>query len=47
MQNYLRRKHVAAAPGAAEMVAECVGADLNRLASELDKLLIALPEGEK
>lgn len=47
VQNYLRRKHVAAAPGTAEMVAECVGADLNRLASELDKLLIALPEGEK
>ena len=47
MQSYLRRKQVTAAPGAAEMVAECVGADLNRLASELDKLLIALPEGER
>lgn len=47
IQNYLRRKHVAAAPGAAEMVAELVGADLNRLASELDKLIVALPEGQK
>lgn len=47
IQNYLRRKRVAAAPGAAEMVAEFVGSDLNRLASELDKLIIALPEGQK
>lgn len=45
--NYLKRKHVAAAPGAAEMVAEYVGADLNRIASELDKLVLALPEGAK
>ncbi len=47
IQNYLRRKRVAVAPGAAEMLAEFVGADLNRLASELDKLILALPEGEK
>lgn len=47
VRDYLKRRHVAAAPGAAEMVAEYVGADLNRLASELDKLIIALPQGEK
>lgn len=47
VQNYLRRKHLAAAPGAAEMVAEFIGSDLNRIASELDKLIIALPQGEK
>lgn len=44
---YLRRKHVSAAPGVAEMMAEYVGADLNRIASEIEKLLIALPQGEK
>ncbi len=47
VRNYLKRKHVAAAPGAAEMVADFVGADLNRLASELDKVLLAMPQGEK
>lgn len=42
--DYLRRKQVSVAPGAAEMVAEYVGADLNRIVSELDKLIIALPK---
>lgn len=45
--SYLKRKGYAAAPGVAEMMGELIGADLNRLASELDKLIIALPEGEK
>jgi len=47
VRDYLKRRHVAVAQGAAEMVAEYVGADLNRLASELDKLVLALPQGEK
>ena len=47
VQNYLRRKHVAAGPGAAEMVADFIGSDLNRIASELDKLILALPKGEQ
>lgn len=45
--DYLRRRRIAAAPGAAEMVAELVGSDLNRIASELDKLILALPSGSK
>lgn len=40
--NYLRRKQIAIEPAAAEMMAEYVGADLNRMAGELDKLVIAL-----
>lgn len=47
VQNYLRRKHLTAAPGAAEMVADFIGADLNRIASELDKLILTLPENQK
>lgn len=47
VRDYLKRKHLTVAPGAAEMAAEYVGADLNRLASELDKLALALPLGEK
>ncbi|MDO4929979.1 MAG: DNA polymerase III subunit delta [Bacteroidales bacterium] len=45
--NYLKRRKVTVDPAAAEMMAEYVGSDLNRLASELDKLCIALPEGQK
>lgn len=45
VRDYLKRKRVAVAPGAAEMAAEYVGSDLNRLASELDKLVLALPQG--
>lgn len=47
VRDYLKRRRVAVAPGAAEMMAELVGADLNRLASELDKLVLALPSGVK
>lgn len=47
INSYLKRKGLTAAPGAAEMVGEYVGADLNRIASELDKLALALPEGSK
>ena len=47
VQSYLRRKGVAMEPGAVMMVCECVGNDLSRLSGELDKLLLALPEGEK
>lgn len=45
--NYLHRHGVAVEPAAAAMLGEYVGSDLNRLASELDKLCIALPEGNR
>lgn len=45
--NYLRRRKVGIEPAAAAMLGEFVGSDLNRLASELDKLCIALPEGDR
>ncbi len=44
---YLKRRQIHIEPDAATLLGECVGADLNRLAGELDKLCIALPEGEK
>ncbi len=43
---YLKRRHVSIEPSAAEMLAEYVGSDLNRMAGELDKLCVALPEGQ-
>lgn len=42
---YLKRKSVDIEPKASEMMAEFVGADLNRMAGELDKLVITLPQG--
>lgn len=45
IRDYLKRKRLAVEPDAAAMLAEYVGADLNRMAGELDKLSIALPQG--
>lgn len=44
--DYLRRKQVTAEDQACRMLAESVGADLNRLVGELDKLILALPVGQ-
>lgn len=43
--SYLKRKRVDIEPKASEMMAEFVGADLNRMAGELEKLVITLPDG--
>ncbi len=45
--DYLRRRQVAIEPAAAQMMADFVGSDLNRMAGELDKLCIALSPGER
>ncbi len=47
VRDYLKRKQLAIEPAAAEMMAEYVGSDLNRMAGELEKLVIALPKGAK
>lgn len=44
---YLRAKGSGADEKAVQMLVASVGADLNRMASELDKLLLALPKGQK
>lgn len=43
--SYLKRKSVDIEPKASEMMAEFVGADLSRMAGELDKLVITLAPG--
>ncbi len=45
IDDYLRRKHVSIDDQAKMMLVEHIGSDLNRMASELDKLCIALPAG--
>ncbi|MBR1667118.1 MAG: DNA polymerase III subunit delta [Bacteroidaceae bacterium] len=44
--DYLRRKQVSIEERACQIMAESVGADLNRMAGELDKLVLALPTGQ-
>lgn len=45
ISSYLKRKRVDIESKASEMMAEFVGADLNRMAGELEKLVITLPDG--
>ncbi|WP_300728347.1 DNA polymerase III subunit delta [uncultured Bacteroides sp.] len=45
--SYLKRKQVEIEQKAADMMAEFVGADLNRMAGELEKLIITLPKGQR
>ena len=45
--SYLKRKSVDIEPKASEMMAEFVGTDLSRMAGELEKLVITLPQGKR
>ena len=47
ISSYLKRRSVEIEPKASEMMAEFVGADLSRMAGELEKLIITLPRGQK
>lgn len=44
VETYLKVRKATVEPKAVQMIADHVGADLHRLTSELDKLLISLPE---
>ena len=45
--SYVRRKGCEITPDACQILCEYVGADLNRLAGELDKLVVAVGEGNR
>lgn len=47
IESYLKERHVAIEPKAAAMIADHIGSDLHRLVSELDKVLIALPDDNR
>ena len=47
IETYLKARKATIEPKATQMVADHIGADLHRLTSELDKLLISLPEGDR
>lgn len=46
ISSYLREKKTGIDPKACEMMAEFVGTDLNRMAGELEKLILTLPSGQ-
>jgi DNA polymerase-3 subunit delta len=46
IEGYLKPKGVTIDTNASMMMADHIGADLNRMVGELDKLIIALPKGE-
>ena len=47
IETYLKKNHVAIDPKSAAMIAEHIGADLIRLISELDKVMISLPDDNR
>lgn len=47
IENYLREKGVGIDDKSNLLIAESIGSDLNRLTSELDKLIISLPENDR
>lgn len=47
IETYLKVRKATVEPKATQMIADHIGADLHRLTSELDKLLISLPETDR
>ena len=47
IMNYLKRKRCAIEPPAALLLTENLGTDLSKIANELDKLVITLPQGQQ
>ncbi len=47
IENYLQTKGAAIDPKSTQLIAESIGADLGRLTSELDKVLLSLPADDR
>ena len=47
IENYLKAKNVSIDTKSTQIIADSIGADLSRLASELDKIIISLPENDR
>jgi len=47
IENYLRQREVSIDPKSTQLIADAIGADLGRLTSELDKVLISLPDNDR
>ena len=47
IEKYLSQRQVVIDPKSTQLIADAIGADLSRLTSELDKVMLALPETDK
>ena len=47
IEQYLKKRGASIDPKSQQMIADAIGADLNRMVGELDKLLIAVPDDDK
>ena len=47
IEKYLSKKNASIDPKSTQLIADAIGADLSRLTSELDKVLISLPEDNR
>ena len=47
IENFAKQKNASIDPKSTQLIAEAIGADLSRLASELEKVLLGLPEGDR
>ena len=47
IENYLKRRNASIDNKSAQLIADAIGSDLSRLTSELDKVLISLPEKDR
>ena len=47
IENYVKQKQAAIDPKSTQLIADAIGADLSRLTSELDKVLLSLPPTDK
>jgi len=47
IERFLRERQVTIDPKSTQLIAEAIGADLTRLTSELEKVLISLPENDR
>lgn len=47
IENYLKQKNASIDPKSTQIIADAIGADLSRLTSELEKVLISLPENDR
>ena len=47
IEDYLRQQQVSIDPKSTQLIADSIGADLSRLTSELDKVIISLPQQDR
>jgi DNA polymerase-3 subunit delta len=47
IEKYLKERQVSIDPKSSQLIAEAIGSDLSRLTSELEKVLISLPEQDR